>query len=167
MRFCRWLVSRRQSRNVPSQCSLESNRVLLHYPLRRRTIMNVLGVSREPSWQEEGWRIPGKIEEFVHLYSDLYPDALQLIRTISPGSLFKWGLRDREPLRKYTKARVTMLGDAADPMSPFLGQGACIAIEDAMILGRGVSVTACASFPGAQPRLDGAGAAGRSKHCTA
>src|SRR5215472_17418466 len=112
------------------------NRVLLHYPLRHRTIMNVIGISRDPTWQEEGWRIPGEIEQFVNLYSDLYPDALELIRSISPGSLFKWGLRDREPLQKYTKGRVTMLGDAAHPMSPFLGQGACIAIEDAMILGR-------------------------------
>jgi len=50
--------------------------------------------------------------------------------------LFKWGLRDREPLQQYSKGRVTMLGDAAHPMTPFLGQGACIAIEDAMVLGR-------------------------------
>ena len=112
------------------------NRVLLHYPLRHRTIMNMLGISRELTWQEEGWIIPATIDEFVDLYSDLYPDALELIWTISPGSLFKWGLRDREPLKKYTKGRIMMLGDAAHPMSPFLGQGACMAIEDAMILGR-------------------------------
>lgn len=116
------------------------NKVFLHYPLRHRTIMNMLGISRGPTWQEEGWRIPATIEEFVDLYSDLYPDALELIRTISAGSLFKWGLRDREPLQKYTKGRVTMLGDAAHPMSPFLGQGACMAIEDAIILGRAFAV---------------------------
>jgi salicylate hydroxylase len=112
------------------------NHVLLHYPLRYRSIMNVLGVSREPAWQDEGWRIPATVEEFAGLYSDLYPDALELIRRIPPGSLFKWGLRDREPLQQYTNGRVTMLGDAAHPMTPFLGQGACMAIEDALILGR-------------------------------
>ena len=31
--------------------------MLLHYPLRHRSIMNVVGISREPKWQEEGWRI--------------------------------------------------------------------------------------------------------------
>ena len=112
------------------------NRVLLHYPLRHRTIMNVIGVAREPRWQEEGWTIPASIEEFADLYGDFHPDALDLIRAISPGTLFKWGLRDREPLQQYAKGRVTMLGDAAHPMTPFLGQGACIAIEDAMVLGR-------------------------------
>jgi salicylate hydroxylase len=53
------------------------------------------------------------VEEFANLYSDLYPPALQLIRAILSGTLFKWGLRDREPLQQYCKERVTMLGDAA------------------------------------------------------
>jgi 2-polyprenyl-6-methoxyphenol hydroxylase-like FAD-dependent oxidoreductase len=117
-----------------------AKRYFLHYPLRRRSLMNLIGVGRESRWQEEGWRIPATIEEFENLYSDLYPPALQLIRAISPGTLFKWGLRDREPLQQYSKGRVTMLGDAAHPMTPFLGQGACIAIEDAMVLGRAFAV---------------------------
>jgi 2-polyprenyl-6-methoxyphenol hydroxylase-like FAD-dependent oxidoreductase len=74
--------------------------------------------------------------EFTKLFADFHRDALDLMHAISPGTLFKWGLRDREPLQHYTKGRVTMLGDAAHPMTPFLGQGACVAIEDAMVLGR-------------------------------
>jgi salicylate hydroxylase len=112
------------------------NRYFLHYPLRHRTIMNVIAVGREPRWQEEGWKIPATVEEFENLYGDLHPPALQLISAISPGTLFKWGLRDREPLQQYFTGRVVMLGDAAHPMTPFLGQGACMAIEDAMVLGR-------------------------------
>ncbi len=123
-------------RERPFAMFVGANRYFLHYPLRHRTIMNLIGVGREPRWQEEGWRIPATVEEFESLYSDLYSPALQLIRAISPGALFKWGLRDREPLPQYSKGRVTMLGDAAHPMTPFLGQGACMAIEDAMVLGR-------------------------------
>jgi salicylate hydroxylase len=111
-------------------------RLMLHYPLRHRSIMNVLGVAREPRWQDEGWRIAATVEEFAELFGDFHPDALNLIRAISPGTLFKWGLRDREPLQQYSRGRVTTLGDAAHPMTPFLGQGACIAIEDAMVLAR-------------------------------
>jgi salicylate hydroxylase len=122
------------------------NRYFLHYPLRHRTLMNVIAVGREPQWQDEGWRIPADVSEFESLYADIYPPALQLIRAISAGTLFKWGLRDREPLQQYCKGRVAMLGDAAHPMTPFLGQGACIAIEDAMVLGR--------AFAAAEPFQD-------------
>jgi salicylate hydroxylase len=121
---------------IPYAMFVGLNRAVLHYPLRQRTIMNVIGMAREPKWQEEGWAIPATIEEFAGLHSDFHPDALGLMLAISPGTLFKWGLRDREPLQQYTKGRVTMLGDAAHPMTPFLGQGACVAIEDAMVLGR-------------------------------
>jgi salicylate hydroxylase len=121
---------------MPFAMFVGKHRMLLHYPLRHRTIMNVVGVARELKWTDEGWTIPAAIEEFANLYSDFHPDALDLIRAISPGTLFKWGLRDREPLQRYTRGRVSMLGDAAHPVTPFLGQGACMAIEDAMILGR-------------------------------
>jgi len=121
---------------IPYAMFVGLNRALLHYPLRHRTVMNVIGMAREPSWQEEGWAIPATIDEFTKLFADFHRDALDLMHAISPGTLFKWGLRDREPLQHYTKGRVTMLGDAAHPMTPFLGQGACVAIEDAMVLGR-------------------------------
>jgi salicylate hydroxylase len=123
-------------KKMPFAMFVGIKRLLLHYPLRHRTIMNVISCAREPKWQEEGWAIPATIEEFAGILSDFHPDVVDLIRAIPPEALFKWGLRDREPLQRYSKGRVTMLGDAAHPMSPFLGQGACIAIEDAMVLGR-------------------------------
>lgn len=111
-------------------------RYLLHYPLRGGRIMNLIGCGQSAAWEEEGWAIPATNAEFANAYSDFAPDILTLIRNIPPGALFKWGLRDREPLRTWTLGRVTMLGDAAHPMTPFLGQGACMAIEDALLLGR-------------------------------
>jgi len=111
-------------------------RMLLHYPLRGGRIMNLVANGRSASWEEEGWAIPATNEEFAAAYSDFAPEVVAMIRSIPAGALFKWGLRDREPLASWTKGRVTMLGDAAHPMTPFLGQGACIAIEDGLVLGR-------------------------------
>jgi salicylate hydroxylase len=111
-------------------------RYLLHYPLRRGSIMNLIGCGQSDLWEEEGWSIPATNAEFANAYSDFAPDLVTLIRNIPSGALFKWGLRDREPLKTWTVGRVTMLGDAAHPMTPFLGQGACMAIEDALLLGR-------------------------------
>lgn len=111
-------------------------RMLLHYPLRGQLIMNLIGIGRSANWEEEGWAIPAANEEFAKIYTDFTPEILELIRIIPAGGLFKWGLRDREPLKEWTMGRVTMLGDAAHPMTPFLGQGACMAMEDGIVLAR-------------------------------
>jgi salicylate hydroxylase len=47
---------------------------------------------------------------------------------------FRWALYDREPLPTWTRGRLTLLGDAAHPMLPHLGQGANQGIEDGMAL---------------------------------
>lgn len=111
-------------------------RYMLTYPLRGGTLMNLIGVGQSDTWAEEGWAIPAKNEEFAAAYADFAPHLVDLIRRIPEGALFKWGLRDREPLDTWTKDNIAMLGDAAHPMTPFLGQGACLAIEDGLLLGR-------------------------------
>jgi salicylate hydroxylase len=117
-------------------------RYVLHYPLRGGRIMNVIGCGQSDAWEEEGWSIPAENEAFASAYADFAPDIVELIRAIPPGALFKWGLRDREPLEQWVYGRVAMLGDAAHPMTPFLGQGACLALEDALLLGRAFAVAA-------------------------
>ena len=111
-------------------------RYLLHYPLRGGALMNVIGCGQTDAWEAEGWSIPATTDEFAAAYADFAPELLQLIRNVPDGELFKWGLRDRQPLERWTVGRVAMLGDAAHPMTPFLGQGACMAIEDGLVLGR-------------------------------
>jgi salicylate hydroxylase len=113
-----------------------AGRSLIHYPLRRQSTMNLLGNAQVSQWQAEGWTIPATVGEFLGLFDDFPEPVRELIAAIPEPDLFKWGLRDREPLENWTRGRVTMLGDAAHPMTPYLGQGACMAIEDGMILGR-------------------------------
>jgi salicylate hydroxylase len=50
-----------------------------------------------------------------------------------------WVLCDREPIKEWTKGRVTLLGDAAHPMLQYLAQGACMATEDAVWLAEKVA----------------------------
>jgi salicylate hydroxylase len=55
---------------------------------------------------------------------------------------YKWALYDRDPIPRWTRGRVTVLGDAAHPMLPYLGQGACQAIEDGAVLATALSAEA-------------------------
>lgn len=119
-----------------NQLLVGPGRMLLQYMLRQGAVMNLIGIAQEPRWQSEGWSIPATGNEFAELYRDFVPSARELIAAIPAGTLFKWGLRDREPLETWSRGRVVMLGDAAHPTMPFLGQGGCMALEDAVVLAR-------------------------------
>jgi uncharacterized membrane protein YdjX (TVP38/TMEM64 family) len=56
--------------------------------------------------------------------------------------VYRWGLFDRDPMKSWSKGRVTLLGDAAHPMLPFLSQGAAMAIEDAYVLAASLGAVA-------------------------
>ena len=67
-------------------------------------------------------------------------DSLQtLLEYSNPESLYRWALHDRLPLKKWSKNRITLLGDSAHPMLPFLAQGAAMAIEDGAVLASSLS----------------------------
>ena len=59
-----------------------------------------------------------------------------LIRVTDPAAILRNDIYDRDPADRWGSGRITLLGDAAHPMTPNLGQGACQAIEDALVLAR-------------------------------
>lgn len=112
------------------------DRMFLCYFVRGTDFMNVVLHARQGGWSEEGWAIQATTQEVLDLYHDFHERVKNIIRAIPAESLFKWGLRDRDPRDQWTVGRVSLLGDAAHPMLPFLGQGANMAIEDGTVLGR-------------------------------
>lgn len=74
--------------------------------------------------------------ELLRLFDGWYRPVLQLIESTPSASILKTGAFDRPTYRNWGDKRVTMLGDAIHPTTPNLGQGGCMAIEDAMILAR-------------------------------
>ena len=57
-----------------------------------------------------------------------------LLRATDPADVLRTDIHDRPPVRSWTRGRVALLGDAAHPMTPNLGQGGCQAVEDAVAL---------------------------------
>jgi 2-polyprenyl-6-methoxyphenol hydroxylase-like FAD-dependent oxidoreductase len=62
-----------------------------------------------------------------------------LIRATGAASILKHGAFDRAPLGRWSRGRITLLGDAAHPCTPNLGQGGCMALEDALVLAKSVA----------------------------
>ena len=104
------------------------------YYIRHGALVNVVAVRETAIWLEESWSVEGDVAELRAAFPDVH-DTLRVLLG-QAEQCFKWGLFDRDPLPTWTKQRVTLLGDAAHPMLPFLGQGVAMAIEDAYVLAR-------------------------------
>lgn len=104
---------------------------LVHYPLRRGEIYNLVAVFHSDRY-EEGWDTYGDVEELDRRFAGEHADVLSMLGKIESWRM--WVLCDREPIRDWSKGRVTLLGDAAHPMLQYLAQGACMATEDAVCL---------------------------------
>ncbi len=106
---------------------------LVHYPIKGGAMINVVGIVHD-TWNEEGWSAPGERDEILRhfarwTWSDI---ARDLIAT--PDRWLKWALYERAAAFRGGSGVVSLVGDAAHPMLPFLAQGAGMAIEDAAVL---------------------------------
>jgi salicylate hydroxylase len=106
------------------------------YLVRGGSFVNFVAAVREPSWTEESWSARGDPGEALAAFAAFHPAVLATLAAVPAGALFKWALHTREPLVSWVEGRTALLGDAAHPMLPFMGQGAAMSIEDAMVLAR-------------------------------
>ncbi len=105
---------------------------LLHYPMGHDHI-NFLLVERHPApWPRRDWILPATEGEQLRHFAQWHPAVVEMI-TARPIS-DRWGLFHRPPLGRWTRGRVTLLGDAAHQLAPHHGQGAGQSIEDAVVL---------------------------------
>jgi len=110
--------------------------IFTRYKIRHGSLYNFVAFARRDQWEAESWSERAEISELLKEFDDFAPEVQAIMRAISPEQCFKWGLFDRPPLERWTLGRVSLLGDAGHPMTPFLAQGAAMAIEDGLILAR-------------------------------
>jgi salicylate hydroxylase len=139
----------------PTSCiSLGPGHTFTRYLIRGGSLVNVVALAERDDWREEGWAIRSSTAELAAEFDGWYDDVQTFIGAIPPDQIFKWALFDRDPLPRWTAGAVTLLGDAAHPMLPFLGQGAAMGIEDAMVLAR--ALVEAGSLPVALARYEAA-----------
>ena len=109
------------------------------YYIRGGQFVNMVASRETRNWVEESWSIESSAQEMSAAFPKVGDDMRLLIDRAQ--NCFKWGLFDRDPLQWWSRGRITLLGDAAHPMLPFLAQGAAMAIEDGFVLARELSLS--------------------------
>lgn len=114
---------------------------LVHYPVKAGRMINVVAIVGD-DWRQPGWNTPGEPHELLDRFSAKQWHASARDLLAASGHCQKWALFVCPPLATWGTSwgttwgngRVTLLGDAAHPMLPYLAQGAAMAIEDAAVL---------------------------------
>jgi salicylate hydroxylase len=114
------------------QMWLGPGRSFLIYPVSRGRMLNVVAFTASNLDAEESWTAPGDVEELAAEFAEWAQPVRHVVAAMT--ETFRWGLYDRKPLSRWTTDRIALLGDAAHPMTPHLGQGANMSLEDAVAL---------------------------------
>jgi salicylate hydroxylase len=111
---------------------LGAGKHFLVYPVRANQLVNYVGFVPTDEQMKESWSAPGDPAALAREFAGWDPLVRAIVAQVE--TTFRWGLYDREPLPTWTRGRLTLLGDAAHPMLPHVGQGANQAIEDGIAL---------------------------------
>ena len=115
-----------------STMSMGEGKHFLVFTLRGGQLINFVGFVPSDDEMRESWSAPGDPAILAREFAGWDPMVQQIIGQVD--TTFRWGLYDREPLSRWSNGRLTLLGDAAHPMLPHMGQGANQSVEDAVAL---------------------------------
>jgi salicylate hydroxylase len=109
------------------------------YPLRGEELINVVAHYDDDTYRHESWVTECERAEVLDRYAGWHESLLRLFE--AGDTWYKWALYDRDPIPRWTQGRVTLLGDSAHAMLPYLGQGACQALEDGAVLANALAAS--------------------------
>ncbi len=115
---------------------LGPKRSLLRYLMQGGTQVNVAAFSRTDTWVGQGWSQPADGAAIEAAFEGWHAEPRAIARVLARRGATQWGLFGRPYLSSWRRGPVVLVGDAAHPILPFLGQGAAMGIEDGVVLAR-------------------------------
>jgi 6-hydroxynicotinate 3-monooxygenase len=108
--------------------------IVIYYVKPDRSEIYFVTSQPEAGFAVESWSAMGDVGELRQAFAGFHPQVRHVLEACP--AVHKWALVDRDPLSRWCDGNVTLLGDACHPMTPYMAQGAAMAIEDAAVLSR-------------------------------
>jgi 6-hydroxynicotinate 3-monooxygenase len=112
----------------------EDRHIVIYYVKPDRSEIYLVTSQPEPDFRIESWSAKGDVRELRKAFAGFDRQVEQVLAACP--DVHKWAIVDRNSLERWTERNVTLLGDACHPMTPYMAQGAAMAIEDAAVLSR-------------------------------
>jgi 2-polyprenyl-6-methoxyphenol hydroxylase-like FAD-dependent oxidoreductase len=110
------------------------------YYVRGGALLNFVGIVETDEVSDESWTVKMPWEQLKDDYRGWHPIIQTVIDKADRDKCYRWSLHNRLPIKNWSTARATLLGDAAHATLPYLAQGAVMAIEDGAVLARALSM---------------------------
>jgi len=108
--------------------------IVIYYVRPDRSEVYFVTSQPEPGFTVESWSARGDMGTLRAAFEGFHPQVRRVLAACP--DVHKWALVDRDPLKQWHDRNVTLLGDACHPMTPYMAQGAAMALEDAAVLSR-------------------------------
>jgi 6-hydroxynicotinate 3-monooxygenase len=112
----------------------EDRHIVIYYVKPDRSEIYLVTSQPEPEFRIESWSAKGDVGELRSAFTG-FDRQVETVLAACPD-VHKWAIVDRESLARWADRNVTLLGDACHPMTPYMAQGAAMAIEDAAVMSR-------------------------------
>jgi salicylate hydroxylase/6-hydroxynicotinate 3-monooxygenase len=108
--------------------------IVIYYVKPDRSEVYFVTSQPEPGCAAESWSAMGDVNVLRAAFAGFHPQVQHVLAACP--AVHKRPLLDHDPLPRWSDGNVTLLGDACHPMTPYMAQGAAMAIEDAAVLSR-------------------------------
>jgi len=112
----------------------EDRHIVIYYVKPDRSEVYLVTSQPEPGFRIESWSAKGDVKELRKAFAG-FSFEVERVLAACPD-VHKFAIVERDSLDHWAEGRVTLLGDACHPMTPYMAQGAAMAIEDAAVLSR-------------------------------
>jgi salicylate hydroxylase/6-hydroxynicotinate 3-monooxygenase len=112
----------------------EDRHIVIYYVKPDRSEIYLVTSQPEPEFRIESWSAKGDVRELRSAFAG-FDRQVETVLAACPD-VHKWAIVDRNSLEHWSDRSITLLGDACHPMTPYMAQGAAMAIEDAAVLSR-------------------------------